>query len=315
MDFLSFCESLGCEIKPKEPLRRHTTFRIGGPADLVILPPEPYCDEMPPERSVTAQVLKTAQEHRLELRFIGRGSNVLMPDEGLSAYVLKWDETATPQLLDDTTVYAGAGVSLSALCLFAQKNGLSGLEFAYGIPASVGGALYMNAGAYSGEMKDVVAFADTFASNGEFHRLSATQLNYGYRHSVFMEDSQFGAIISGGVFTLQKEDPAEIKKRMETHMAARKSKQPLEYPSAGSTFQRPKGAYAAALIDECGLKGVCVGGACVSEKHAGIVINKNNATAADVLALMELIRQTVHDKTGFDLQPEVRLFHEGSTAQ
>ena len=215
----------------------------------------------------------------------------------------KWVELSNKiYLKDDNCIYAEAGASLASLCCFARDNGLTGLEFAYGIPGSVGGALYMNAGAYGGDMSCVVASADSITVKGQKVSRCAEKLELGYRKSVFKKN---GEIIIGVCFKLDKSSREEIGSKMDEIIAKRKKSQPLEYPSAGSTFKRPEGYYAAALIDECELKGRTVGGAKVSEKHAGFVINFDKATCEDVIGLVEVIKDTVKEKKGVDLETEI----------
>jgi UDP-N-acetylmuramate dehydrogenase len=239
--------------------------------------------------------------HFIEL--LGNGSNVLVPDEGIHGTVLRLDgDFRNISLIDDTTIYCGAGAALGSLCKFAQKCGLSGLEFAWGIPGTVDGALFMNAGAYGGEMKDVVYSVSHITQNGDIGRTEAENLEFGYRTSVYRKN---GCIITGAVFKLKKDDPEEIQNRMNDYMNRRSTKQPLEYPSAGSVFKRPEGAFAGALIEQCGLKGKTVGGAQVSEKHAGFIINKSKATADDVKQLVSEIQKTVENETGYKLECEL----------
>ena len=206
------------------------------------------------------------------------------------------------RMIDSETVYCGAGATLAALCKFALNNSLSGLEFAWGIPGTVGGAVFMNAGAYGGEMKDVVYSVSHITNSGDIGRIEAENLEFGYRTSVYRKN---GCIITGAVFKLKKDDPEEIQNRMNDYMNRRSAKQPLEYPSAGSVFKRPEGAFAGALIEQCGLKGKTVGGAQVSEKHAGFIINKSKATANDVKQLVSEIQKTVEDETGYKLECEL----------
>ena len=210
----------------------------------------------------------------------------------------------TELTIDGTQVTAGAGLRLSALCTAALENSLAGLEFAYGIPGTVGGAVYMNAGAYGGEIKDVLTAVRYLTAEGEAVEAPAAELDLSYRHSVFEENG--GCILSAS-FRLEQGDPAAIKARMNELMAKRVEKQPLDKPSAGSTFKRPAGAFAAALIDQCGLRGYRHGGAAVSDKHCGFVVNLGGATCADVLALCDEVRAIVKEKTGYDLEKEIRV--------
>ncbi len=287
-------EEQGIPFETDAPLASLTTFRIGGAAGLLC---RPLNEEQ--ARQLLALIRKAGARHYC----LGRGSNTLFSDEGFAGVVV--DLSALNAIrVDGCTVTAGAGVHLAALCKAAQAAGLSGLEFAYGIPGAVGGAIYMNAGAYGGEMKDVVTSVRAVTAEGELAELPAEACAFGYRHSVFEEK---GGTVLGAVFELKKDYPDAIAARMAELAARRKEKQPLEWPSAGSTFKRPQGAFAAALIDECGLKGMTVGGAQVSEKHAGFVINIGGATCADVIELTDRVAAIVKEKTGFTLEREIRV--------
>ncbi|MEM1483990.1 UDP-N-acetylmuramate dehydrogenase [Oscillospiraceae bacterium PP1C4] len=292
-----FCNGIGCTCIAGELMSAHTSFKIGGPADLFI---------RPRDGDAAALVIREIKNLHLPMVIIGKGSDLLVSDDGIRGVVLALDEqTSSPELLSETMIRCSAGTSIAELCAFALDHSLTGLEFAWGIPGSVGGAVYMNAGAYYGEMKDVVASAEYLDSEGNTGTLQAAQLTFSYRHSWFTDHHD--CLITSAVFCLQKGDRKAIRARMEELMAARKSKQPLEYPSAGSTFKRPAGSYASALIDQCGLKGRRVGGAMVSEKHAGFVINYENATCRDVLDLIEVVKHEVSEKTGFMLECEIKL--------
>ena len=228
----------------------------------------------------------------------------MFADEGFSGVVIDVSALDAEIAVEDTVLTAGAGVRLAALCKAALKHGLSGLEFAYGIPGTVGGAVYMNAGAYGGEMKDVLTTVRYLAAEGEVREVPAAELDLRYRHSIFEENS--GCILSAQ-FHLQPGNAADIRAKMDELMAKRVEKQPLDKPSAGSTFKRPAGAFAAALIDQCGLRGYRHGGAAVSDKHCGFVVNLGGATCADVLALCDEVRAIVKEKTGYDLEKEIRV--------
>lgn len=272
----------------------HTSFKIGGPADVLIAPDS--VDKL-------KIALDTCNSENIPFMIVGKGSNLLISDEGIDGAVIKISKGLDAiSLIDDETVLCGAGASLSDLCGFCLKNGLSGLEFAYGIPGSVGGAVYMNAGAYGGEMRDVVTEVQFLTADGEIDAYSAGNLNFGYRKSIFSDSDK---IILSAVFKLKKDNKDAVRSRMEDFMGRRKAKQPLNFPSAGSTFKRPEGYFAGALIEESGLKGFSEGGAMVSEKHAGFVINTGNATCSDVTALMQHIVDTVEKKYGVVLEPEV----------
>lgn len=285
-------EQNGFSFKKDEPMSRHTSFKIGGAADCFVEP-----------SSVTemTRLLCVAKENNIPVTVIGNGSNLLVSDNGIEGIVISTLQIKDIKLIDDTHIFAAAGASLTAVCLFAKKQSLTGLEFAYGIPGSVGGALYMNAGAYGGEMAHVVESAESIR-NGTLVKRDIGELELSYRHSVYTSSDE---IITGVVFALAKGNADEISEKMETLMAKRKASQPLDFPSGGSTFKRPEGYYAAALIDECGLKGLSCGGAEVSRKHAGFVINRDNATAEDVLSLVEKIKAAVLEQKGVSLETEV----------
>lgn len=281
-----------------EPMKNHTSFKIGGPAAALCAPKD---------RQQLRELVGFVQREGVDSWYIGSGSNLLVSDEGLNGIAILLDGGFDGEIeLDGTVLLAPAGKKLSALCAAACAAGLTGLEFAYGIPGSVGGAVYMNAGAYGGEMKDRLLWVEYLAPTGEIVRLQQEQLSLSYRHSRFMEEGMQGSCIVRAAFGLQRGEKAAIQSEMDRILNQRRQKQPLEYPSAGSTFKRPQGAFAAQLIDECGLKGFTVGGAQVSEKHAGFVINTGKATCADVLELTRQVRECVQEKTGYLLELEVR---------
>lgn len=285
---------LGCEARKNEPMKLHTSFKIGGNADVYV---------KVKTSSELCSVLKECRESDIDYIILGNGSNILVDDEGIRGAVIRLDgEFRQISLIDENTVFCGAGASLASLCKFAHKCGLSGLEFAWGIPGSVGGAVFMNAGAYGGEMKDVVHSVSHITPDGKIGRTEKADLGFGYRTSVFKTNN---CIITGVTLKLKKGSMDEIRDKMDDFLGRRSSKQPLEYPSAGSVFKRPEGNYAGALIEQCGLKGKTHGGAQVSEKHAGFIINKNNATAHDVKELIREVQHTVFDKTGYDLECEL----------
>ncbi|MCR2025869.1 UDP-N-acetylmuramate dehydrogenase [Anaerotruncus colihominis] len=290
------CERIGCVCLADEPMAAHTSFKIGGPADLLL---------KPKDVETAARVVARARELSVPLLFIGKGSDLLICDEGVRGAVLSFDEeSARPSMCDETVIDCPAGASLTTLCRFALEQGLTGLEFAYGIPGSVGGAVYMNAGAYGGEICDVVGAVRFLDGQGKLCVLEGCALELSYRHSYFTDHPD--CLITSASFHLKRGDREAIRARMDDLMERRRTKQPLEYPSAGSTFKRPKGAYASALIDGCGLKGRRVGGAMVSEKHAGFVINYDNASCTDVLTLIGEIQTQVREQTGFSLECEVK---------
>ena len=281
--------------KENEPLAAHCTFKIGGPARLFVQP----VDHVQLCRAVA---LCKAQSVRYYL--LGNGSNILFADEGYNGAVLDISSMQDAVEVQGTQLTAGAGVRLSALCKTALEHSLTGLEFAYGIPGTVGGAVYMNAGAYGGEMKDVLTTVQYLTAEGEVKEAAASELDLRYRHSIFEEN---GGCILSAQFALTPGEPEVIRAKMDELMAKRLDKQPLDKPSAGSTFKRPVGAFAAALIDQCGLRGYRHGGAAVSEKHCGFVVNLGGATCADVLSLCEEVRAIVKEKTGYDLEKEIRV--------
>ena len=281
-----------------EPMKNHTSFKIGGPAAALCAPKD---------RQQLRELVGFVQREGVDSWYIGNGSNLLVSDEGLNGIAILLDGGFDGEIeLDGTVLLSPAGKKLSAVCAAACAAGLTGLEFAYGIPGSVGGAVYMNAGAYGGEMKDRLLWVEYLAPTGEIVRLEQEQLSLSYRHSRFMEEGMQGSCIVRAAFGLQRGEKAAIQSEMDRILNQRRQKQPLEYPSAGSTFKRPQGAFAAQLIDKCGLKGFTVGGAQVSEKHAGFVINTGKATCADVLELTRQVRECVQEKTGYLLELEVR---------
>lgn len=283
---------LKIEYVTDEPMSRHTTFKIGGNADILVK-----------VKSIAElkETLVLAKEFGLPYFILGKGSNLLVSDNGIEGIVISLDGIDNVSI-DGDTVVCGAGASLRTVCLAVQRQSLSGLEFAYGIPGTVGGALYMNAGAYGGEMSQVVVSATAIDTNGNEIILSLSDMQLGYRTSVFKNS---GMIITSVTFKLKCGDKSEIKAAMDDFFSRRRDKQPLEYPSAGSTFKRPEGYFAGALIEQNDLKGVSVGGAQVSEKHAGFVINKGSATCEDVLSLIKKVQDTVKSADGVDLEPEV----------
>lgn len=293
---IELCKKLNCEYAENEPMSEHTTFKIGGNARLVVYPEN--------EEQISA-IVKEARAAGIRLIAIGNGSNLLVADEGIDACVMILDEHFSKiKLMDDETIFAGAGAMLIRVCRFAYENGLSGLEFAYGIPGSCGGGAFMNAGAYGGEMKDVLVRCRHIDKDGNIGYLEKDDLNLSYRHSAYYDN---GCIITGLYLKLNKGDKAEIKAKMDDLISRRRAKQPLEYPSAGSTFKRPEGYFAGALIQECNLRGRSVGGAQVSEKHSGFVINKGGASCQDVLDLCKICSDTVYEQKGVRLEMEIRV--------
>ncbi|MBQ7465827.1 MAG: UDP-N-acetylmuramate dehydrogenase [Oscillospiraceae bacterium] len=286
----------GLDYRAEEPLAGHISFRVGGPAKRMAFPRS--------GEELTA-LLALAEACRARTIVLGNGTNVLFTDEGIDALVISTGKMCDIALREGNHLYAEAGLSLARVAVFAQQNGLDGLAFAHGIPGSVGGAVCMNAGAYGGEMKDVLAGAWVL-ENGETRYMTVEALSLSYRRSYLTDHPE--AVVMGALFALRQGDKAAIRREMDELMAKRKASQPLEYPSAGSTFKRPQGLFAGALIQEAGLKGLTVGGAQVSEKHAGFVINRGGATAADILALIEQVQQAVYRSSGVMLEPEVRIY-------
>jgi len=283
-------------VRENEPMSKHTSFKIGGPAEVFVTPHD-TCQ--------LKTVWKTCQENGYPITILGGGNNVLVSDNGIKGVVVVTHKMNKININEDI-INVGSGTKLYALAETAQKAGLSGLEFAHGIPGTVGGAVYMNAGAYNQEVKDICESVTVMLPTGELVTHNKDNLDLGYRKSRFQKET---AIIVEVQFLLKYEIQHNIKIKMDELMAKRRISQPLDKKSAGSTFKRPAtpGYYASKMIDECGLKGFLIGGAQVSEKHAGFVINTGNATAADVLALMEAVQKRVHTATGIWLEPEVQM--------
>ena len=297
--YQELCGILGEEnVFTKEPMSRHTTFRAGGPADFFVTP------EKEGQVRKTLSLLKEAQVPRY---IMGNGSNLLVGDRGYRGVILQICKKMNRIRIQDTVIQAQAGALLSKIAAEAQAKGLTGFEFASGIPGSLGGAAMMNAGAYGGEMKQVLIQAQILNASGEIEDVLAEEMELGYRSSVF---SRNGGVILSASIQLEPGDPPAIQSRMEELKFLRTSKQPLEYPSAGSTFKRPEGYFAGKLIQDAGLRGFQVGGAQVSEKHCGFVINKDQATAMDISSLMEQVSEKVYAQFGVRLEPEVKLIGE-----
>lgn len=283
------------EVKEHESLAKHCTFRIGGEADMLILPKNE--DEI-------IDALDYCKNENIKYMIIGNGSNILFPDEGYKGAIIEISSNMSDISVDGEYIYASAGALLSVIAKTALREELSGMEFAAGIPGTLGGAVYMNAGAYGGEMKDIIESVDILEGD-VVKTYSVDELDLSYRHSILMSDPE--KIVLGAKLRLSKCNPEEIKGRMMELAEARKRKQPLEYPSAGSTFKRPEGYFAGKLIDDSGLRGYRVGGAAVSEKHCGFVINIDNATAADVKQVIADVQKIVNDKFGVSLETEVKI--------
>ena len=287
------------KVRTDEPMSRHTTFRIGGKADLLV---------EPAEVNQVEAVLKLLRQMQLPYLVIGNGSNLLVGDKGVRGAVVKLGNEFSAHDIEGEIITAQSGLKLSRLANFALGNCMTGLEFAAGIPGTVGGALYMNAGAYGGEMKQVVQEVTFLDEKGNRRTISGGECEFGYRSSIFSRRTDW--VILSCKLALKPGNPESIKATMEDLAERRTSKQPLNYPSAGSTFKRPEGYFAGKLIQDAGLMGFRVGGASVSEKHAGFVINDRNATAKDVLELIEAVQNKVEEKFGVRLEPEVRLIGE-----
>ena len=277
------------------PMAPLTTFRIGGPADVFI---------EPKDASALSEIIKVCKKENIPFMLIGAGSNLLVSDKGIEGVVCRLGEGFDYVEVEGTKICAGASVSLAKLAKSAQRASLSGLEFASGIPGNLGGAIFMNAGAYGGEMKDVVIKTQYLDENGEFCEITGDAHDFSYRHSFFSSGDKY--IISAEMELFPK-NPDEILETMKDLNARRKEKQPLEKPSAGSAFKRPEGYFAAKLIEDSGLKGVSVGGAQVSEKHAGFIVSNGNATAKDVCDLIKLVQKTVFEKFGVSIEPEIKI--------
>ena len=287
----------GSGIFMEEPMKKHTTFRVGGPADVLVQPDE----------TALAAILALCRQYHVPYSFIGNGSNLLVGDKGIRGVVIEMTDPMGNIEVDGTKITAQAGAMLSKIANTAASNGLGGMEFAAGIPGSVGGAVVMNAGAYGGEMKDIIEKVYVLDENGAQLELDRDALDLGYRHSCIPEKKY---IVTKVVLDLVPRDEAEIRSEMKELNEKRAEKQPLQYPSAGSTFKRPEGYFAGKLIMDAGLRGYQVGGAQVSEKHCGFVINKGDATAADICQLMQDVSDKVQAQFGVVLEPEVKMIGE-----
>lgn len=295
-ELISALKEKQIEYKLCEPMHLHTSFKIGGNTDIFVLPDS---------SDKCAAAIALCKQHNVPYTIIGKGSNLLVSDEGYrGAIICITSSMSEIRLIGEDKIFCEAGASLAGVCKFALENGLTGIEFAYGIPGNIGGAISMNAGAYGGEMKDIVCECEYADDLGKIYKITDNQLDFSYRHSFFTGKPY---CIVSAVLQLKKGEKTKIKSTMDELLSRRKEKQPLEFPSAGSTFKRPEGSFASLLVDQCGLKGFSIGDAQVSEKHAGFVINKGNATCSDVIALMEYVKKVVFEKTGFVLEPEIKL--------
>lgn len=277
-----------------ESLKKHTSFKIGGKCKILAYPKN---------SKQVLDILNICKNNGIPYFILGRGSNLLISDSGFEGVVISSKNLNNIKLISDNEIYCESGVNLSKLCGFALENSLSGLEFAFGIPGSVGGAVFMNAGAYGGEMKDIVKNVTHLDNTGNIQKLSGRDLKFSYRHSVYQEQNSF---ILGAALKLSKSEKSKIRLKMDELLGKRKAKQPLKFPSAGSVFKRPKNGYAAALIEKCGLKGEKIGGAQVSQKHSGFIVNLGGATSDDVNNLIKKIQKVVAKNSGVFLEPEIR---------
>lgn len=292
------------DILFKEPMSGHTSFRVGGPADYFV---------QPASREEIREAIMAAKEEKVPFFVIGNGSNLLVSDRGWRGMILQVGKNYQEITVDDNIITARSGATLARVAKEALDHSLTGMEFAAGIPGSVGGAVAMNAGAYDGEIRNILLDAEVMTSEGEFITIPAADLDLSYRHSCVFEKDY---LVLSARFLLAPGDPGQIRSRMDELARARKEKQPLEYPSAGSTFKRPKGYFAGKLIQDAGLKGYTVGGAQVSEKHSGFVINRGGATAEEIAFLIAQVQKKVEQQFGVRMEPEVRFvgFEEGETA-
>ena len=288
-------EKFGYNYIENEPLSKHTSFKIGGPAKLFV---------SPADSNTLSELITNCKNYDIPTVYFGNGSNILFNDYGFDGVVISTSRMTEISLQDENIIECGSGVKNSVLCQFALENSLSGFEFLWGIPGTVGGAAFMNAGAYGGEIKDVIVGCEYITADGEIKEMSSDEMDLSYRHSIFSEN---GGIITKVRLRGRLDNKEVIRALMDELMDRRRTKQPLEFPSAGSVFKRPEGYFAAALIEECGLKGESVGGAQVSEKHSGFIINTGNATASDVKQLVEIIKETVFMQKGVQLECEIRV--------
>ncbi|MBR5569708.1 MAG: UDP-N-acetylmuramate dehydrogenase [Oscillospiraceae bacterium] len=285
------------ELRFNEPMSKHTSFRIGGGAEVMAFPKNP--EEL-------AKLLQVSRLLDCKTAILGAGTNVLAPDAGIPGLVICLKDALDGiRQLDDTRIWVAAGVTMTRAAVFAAGLGLGGMEFAHGIPGTVGGGVYMNAGAYGGEIKDICESVEAMSLDGSIRTLTCEEMEFSYRHSCLEET---GDIVIGTVFRLTPKPEAEIRAQMQDLMERRKTSQPLDKPSAGSAFKRPVGGYAAALIDQAGLKGYQVGDAAVSSKHAGFAVNMGQATAEEVKQLLQEVSDKVFENSGIRLEPEVRIW-------
>jgi len=300
--FTDFQQKLSASIQDiqlrfDEPMSKHTSFRIGGPAEVMAFPKN---------TQELSMLMCAAAELKIQPAILGAGTNVLAPDAGLPGLcICLKDALDGMELLEGNRIRVMAGVTMTRAAVFAANHSLSGMEFAHGIPGTVGGGVYMNAGAYGGEICDICESVDVMDLNGNLKTLSGDEMQFSYRHSRLEEE---GGIVVSATFRLIPQDSNDIKAKMKELQSKRSASQPLDLPSAGSAFKRPVGGYAAALIDQAGLKGFAVGGAAISTKHAGFAVNIGGATAADVCTLLQQVSDLVYENSGIRLEPEVRIW-------
>ncbi len=282
------------DIRESEPMRAHTTFRVGGPAEVFVTATE----------GAVCLIRSYCDQNTIPLFLIGHGSNLLVPDEGLKGVVLSLEPGDPFAEVRGECLHASAGTLLGSIAGLALSSGLGGLEFAAGIPGTVGGGVVMNAGAYGGELKDILTSARVLTRDGEVRSVALSELSLSYRSSSVQKNGWF---VLSADFLLHSDDTISIREKMDDFARRRREKQPLEYPSAGSTFKRPEGYFAGKLIEDAGLRGFTIGDACVSEKHCGFVINRGNATASDILSLIKEVQKRVYESSGVKLEPEVKI--------
>ncbi len=292
----SFIPPSRCKVN--EPMKEHCTFKVGGPADLMILPQN--AEEI-------QEIIRQCKQERIPYLFLGLGSNILVRDKGIRGIVIKVGDYFKNITIDNDTICAEAGARLADISRIAAEHSLSGLEFAEGIPGSLGGAVVMNAGAYGGEMKDILVGVQAIMADGTLSFLEPEEMKLDYRSSIFQEGE---LLVLSALLQLHKGVAEDIQKRMQEYAGRRQEKQPLEYPSAGSTFRRPPGYYVGPMIEEMGLKGYRIGGAEISRKHAGFIVNSGNASASDILELIDFVKNMAKEHYGVELETEIKIVGE-----
>ena len=297
-NFKAYISQMGFDYKLDALMQEYTTLKIGGKADILVEPRD--TEEL-------VKIIQKAKEESVPVTFIGNGSNLLVLDGGIRGVVIKFGVNFSKASVEEDIITAQSGILMSKLASVAADNSLGGFEFASGIPGTLGGGIVMNAGAYKGELKDVIIQVTALLKDGSIKVFNQNELDFSYRHSVFTDSDM---LVLEAKIKLFKGDQEEIKARIKELSQKRRTTQPLEYPSAGSAFKRPQNGYAAAMIDECGLKGYTVGGAQVSQKHAGFVINKDNASAKDIVCLLKDVQKKVYEKFDTMLEPEIIIIGE-----